>query len=75
MEKLEKTGEVAKNNVVKAKSCNIGAMAGVMMTIANVYKVNRTLKGKDGLKVPHMLYKQIKWVIKAPQKNPTCTLV
>ena len=56
MEKLEKIGEVAKNNVVKAKSCNIGAMAGVMMTLANVYKVNRTMKGKDRLKVSHMFY-------------------
>ena len=34
----------------------IGAMAGVMMTLANVYKVNRTMKGKDRLKVSHMFY-------------------
>ena len=78
----EVTGEPAKNNIVKANvleagaqvTCNVGAMAGVMMTIANVFKVNRSLKGKVGLKIPHMIYEQIKWVIKAPRKHPTCTL-
>ena len=69
----EVTGELAKSNVVKAKvleTCNIGAMAGVMMTLANVCKVGRTLKVKDGLKVPHMVYEQIKWVTKVRGDTP-----
>ena len=73
------TEEVAGTNVVKADvarteaDCNLGIVAGLMMTVANVHKV-KTMQGHKRMKVPHMLYEQIKWVKKSPQKHPTCTL-
>ena len=49
----------------------MGALAGLMLTMTMVNKEARKV-GKA--KVPHMLYDQVKWVVQAPPRHPTCSL-
>ena len=37
-------------------------------------KVDKEVKSMGKQKVPHMLYEQLKWVIKSPPRHPTCKL-
>ena len=37
-------------------------------------KIDREVSSIGKQKVPHMLYEQLKWVVKSPPKHPTCSL-
>ena len=52
-------------------SLSFGALAGMMLTMASV---NKAVVESEKVKVPHMLYEQLRWVKKSPPRHPTCTL-
>ena len=67
----EVAAEGVENNLVGVDSLSFGALAGVMLTMASV---NKAMVESEKVKVPHMLYEQLRWVKKSPPRHPTCTL-
>ena len=54
-----------------AGQISVGAYAGLMLTMG---VISRQVEEANRVKVPHMLYDQLKWAKQAPQKHPTCSL-
>ena len=50
---------------------SFGEAAGLLYCMG---KVDKEVKSMGKQKVPHMLYEQLKWVIKSPPRQPTCSL-
>ena len=60
------------NEVAEGEAMSVGAFAGIMATMATL---NSSLIPKTtGVKVPHMLYDQLKWVTQNPPRHPTINL-
>ena len=49
----------------------LGEAAGLLYCMG---KIDREVSAIGKQKVPHMLYEQLKWVIKSPPTHPTCSL-
>ena len=56
---------------VETKSISAGEMAGLFQVMATVSK---QLKANSSIKVPHMLYDQLKWVKQSPPSHPVLKL-
>ena len=55
----------------RLNSITLGEVAGLMYCVA---RVNREVNKVNRLKVPHMLYEQLEWVIKHPPPQPCLKL-
>ena len=62
------------NEVSEGEAMSIGALAGIMMTMADVNSALIPSNKTTGDKVPHMLYDQLKWVKQNPPRHPTINL-
>ena len=65
------SGVTTNNEVKEGETMSVGAVAGLMMTMATV---NKAISKVAGVKVPHMLYDQLKWVEHNPPRHPTINL-
>ena len=59
------------NEVTEAEAMSVGALAGIMSTMASVRKA---INEANGFKVPHMLYDQLRWIKNNPPSHPTISL-
>ena len=66
----EVTGEVVDQSM-EANSVSIGMMAGVLQVMSSV---TREVRKASQIKVPHLLYEQLRWVQRLPPSHPTLTV-
>ena len=59
------------NEVTEGETMSIGALAGIMATMATVKKA---MNEATGIKVPHMLYDQLRWIKNNPPNHPLINL-
>ena len=66
----EVVGENQDTTGGEAKSVSVGEIAGLFQVMA---AVSKQVERNSTIRVPHMLYDQLKWVKMSPPSHPTMT--